>query len=132
MAYSGLRSAPRAGRSGVGFWIVALAFVTAMAFTTAPTPLWSLYAPRDRFSSLTITIVFAIYALAVAISLFFVGHLSDEYGRRRVLMPALALEIVAGVVFVGWPSLPGLLLARVLSGLGVGAVTAKAMAWLGG
>jgi MFS family permease len=110
---------------------VALAFVTAMAFTTAPTPLWSLYAQRDRFSSLTVTIVFAIYALAVAISLFFVGHLSDEYGRRRVLMPALALEIVAGVVFLVWPSLPGLLLARVLSGLGVGAVTATAMAWLG-
>jgi MFS family permease len=115
----------------VGFWIVALAFVTAMAFTTAPTPLWSLYAQRDRFSSLTVTIVFAVYALAVAISLFFVGHLSDEYGRRRVLMPALALEILAGVVFVLWPSLPGLLLARVFSGLGVGAVTATAMAWLG-
>jgi MFS family permease len=131
MANSDLRSASRAGRSGLGFWIVALAFVTAMAFTTAPTPLWSLYAQRDRFSSLTVTIVFAIYALAVAISLFFVGHLSDEYGRRRVLMPALALEILAGVVFVVWPSLPGLLFARVFSGLGVGAVTATAMAWLG-
>ncbi len=45
-------------------------------------------------------------------------------------MPALVLEILAGVVFVVWPSLPGLLLARVLSGLGVGAVTATAAAWL--
>ena len=66
-----------------------------MAFTTVPTPLWSLYAQRDRFSSLTVTIVFAVYALAVALSLFLVGHLSDWYGRRRVLMPALALEILA-------------------------------------
>jgi MFS family permease len=74
--------------------------------------------------------VFAVYALAVALSLFLAGHLSDWYGRRRVLMPALALEILAGVVFVVWPSLPGLLLARVLSGLGVGAVTATATAWL--
>jgi MFS family permease len=131
MEYIGLRSAPRARRSGSGFWIVALAFVTVMAFTTVPTPLWSLYAQRDRFSSPTVTIVFAAYALAVAISLLFVGHLSDWYGRRRVLMPALALEILAGVVFVVWPSLPGLLLARVFSGLGVGAVTATAMAWLG-
>jgi MFS family permease len=31
---------------------------------------------------------------------------------------------------VVWPSLPGLLLARVLSGFGVGAVTATATAWL--
>jgi MFS family permease len=110
--------------------VVALAFATVMAFTTVPTPLWGLYAQRDGFSSFTVTIVFAVYALAVALSLFLVGHLSDWHGRRRVLMPALAVEILAGVVFVVWPSLPGLLLARVLSGLGVGAVAATAMAWL--
>ncbi|MGO9751794.1 MAG: MFS transporter [Solirubrobacteraceae bacterium] len=115
---------------GFGFWAVAFAFATVMAFTTAPTPLWSLYAQRDHFSSLTVTIVFAAYALAVALSLFLAGHLSDWHGRRRVLMPTLTLEILAGVVFVVWPSLPGLLLARVLSGLGVGAVTATATAWL--
>jgi MFS family permease len=43
--------------------------------------------------------------------LLLAGHLSDWQGRRRGLMPALALQIVAGVVFVLWPSLPGLLLA---------------------
>ena len=115
---------------GFGFWAVAFAFATVMAFTTVPTPLWSLYAQRDRFSSLTVTIAFAVYALAVALSLFLIGHLSDSYGRRRVLMPALALEILAGLVFVVWSSLPALLVARVLSGLGIGAVTATAMAWL--
>lgn len=122
--------ASRAGRTTFGFWMVVLAFATVMAFTTVPTPLWSLYAQRDRFSSLTVTIVFAVYALAVALSLLLVGHVSDWYGRRRVLMPALALEVVASVVFLAWPSLPGLVLARVLSGLGVGAVTATAMAWI--
>ncbi|HEX4009941.1 MAG TPA: MFS transporter [Solirubrobacteraceae bacterium] len=115
---------------GLGFWAVAFAFTTVMAFTTVPTPLWSLYAQRDRFSSLTVTIAFAVYALAVALSLFLVGHLSDSFGRRRVLMPALALEILAGLVFVAWSSLPALLAARVLSGLGIGAVTATAMAWI--
>jgi MFS family permease len=124
------KPAPPAGRNHVGFWAVAFAFATAMAFTTVPTPLWSLYAQRDHFSSFAITIVFAVYALAVALSLFLAGHLSDWYGRRRVLMPALALQIVACVVFVVSPALPGLLLARVLSGLGIGAVTATATAWL--
>ena len=88
-------------RAGVGFWVVAFVFATVMAFTTVPTPLWSLYAQRDRFSSLTVTIVFAVYALAVALSLFLVGHLSDWYGRRRVLMPALALEILAARRLLG-------------------------------
>src|SRR3954467_10224717 len=104
----------RARRNGFGFWAVAFAFASVMAFTTLPTPLWSLYAQRDRFSSLTVTLVLAVYALAVALSLVLAGHLSDWHGRRRVLIPALALEIVACAVFMAWPSLPGLLVARVL------------------
>src|SRR3989440_12991856 len=117
MRITQLTSATREGRHGLGFLAVAFAFTAAMAFTTVPTPLWSLYAKRDHFSSLTVTLVFAVYAVAVALSLFLVGHLSDSYGRRRVLAPALALNIAAGVVFVTWPELPGLLLARLLSGL---------------
>src|SRR6201993_5394799 len=108
-------------RRRVGFWIVALGFTIAMAFTTVPTPLWSLYAQRDRFSSLTVTVAFAVYAVAVAVSLFLAGHMSDWYGRRRVLVPAIALELAAAAVFLASPSLPGVLVARVLSGLGVGA-----------
>src|SRR5947209_7510292 len=130
MTITKLTSAMRQARHGLGFWAVAFAFTTAMAFTTVPTPLWSLYAQRDHLSSLTVTLVFAAYAVAVALSLFLAGHLSDSYGRRRVLAPAIALNIIAGVVFVTWPALPGLLLARVLSGLGIGAVTATATAWL--
>ncbi len=112
------------------FWFVAFAFTVVMAFTTAPTPLWSLFAEHDHFSSLTITVVFAAYAVAVALSLFFAGHLSDWYGRRRVIAVGLALNVLAAVVFLVWPEVPGLLLARVLSGLGIGVVTATATIWL--
>jgi MFS family permease len=117
-------------RYSLGFWAVAFAFTALMAFTTAPTPLWSLFARRDGFSSLTITLVFAVYAVAVAVSLVLAGHLSDVYGRRRLLVPALTLNVVAALVFVTWPALPGLLVARILSGLGVGAATASATVWL--
>jgi MFS family permease len=130
MKHADLGPASRASHRGFGFWAVAVAFATVMAFTTVPTPLWSLYAQRDHFSSFTVTIVFAVYAVAVALSLFLAGHLSDSYGRRRILMPALVLEILAGVVFIVWPSLPGLLVARVVSGVGIGMVTATATAWL--
>jgi MFS family permease len=112
------------------FWTVAAAFTVVMAFTTAPTPLWSLFAQHDHFSSLTITIAFAAYAVAVALSLFLAGHLSDWFGRRRVVALGLALNVLSAVVFVVWPALAGLLMARVLSGLGVGVVTATATAWL--
>jgi MFS family permease len=130
MRITNLTSASREGHTELAFWAVAFAFTTVMAFTTLPTPLWSLYARHDHFSSLTVTLVFAAYAVAVALSLFLAGHLSDSYGRRRVLAPALALNLIAGAVFVAWPELPGLLIARVVSGLGIGAVTATATAWL--
>jgi MFS family permease len=117
-------------RHRFGFWAVALAFTVALGFTTVPAPLWSLFQQRDHFSSFTVTVVFAVYALGVSLSLFLAGHLSDWYGRRRLMLPALILNVVAGVLFLVWPALPGLLLARVLSGFGIGAVTATATAWL--
>lgn len=113
-----------------GFWAVAFAFAVVMGFTTVPTSLWPIYQQRDGFSSLTVTVVFAAYAVGVAASLFAAGHLSDWHGRRRVLLPALALNALAAGIFLLWPALPGLLLARVLSGAGVGVATATATAWL--
>ena len=113
-----------------GFAAVAFAFLAVLAFSTVPTPLWSLYAQRDGFSSLTITLLFAAYAVGVAASLFLVGHISDWEGRRRVLVPALVVNILAGVVFLLWPETDGLLAARIINGLGVGAVNATAAAWL--
>ena len=115
----------------LGFWAVAFSFLTVMAFATVPTPLWALYREHDGFSAFVVTIAFAAYALGVAVSLFLVGHLSDRYGRRLVLVPAVGANIVAAVIFLAGPELPNLIAARVVCGLGVGALTATATAWLG-
>jgi MFS family permease len=120
----------RLRRPGFGFWAVAFAFVTVIAFGTVPTPLYSLYRDRDGFSAFMVTIVFAAYAIGSVLSLFLAGHVSDWHGRKRILVPAMLLEIAAAVVFLAWPALPGLLVARSLTGLAVGAFTATATAWL--
>ncbi len=112
------------------FWIVAVTFAVSMAFTTVPTPLYTLYQRRDGFSSLVVTLIFASYALGVIISLFLAGHVSDWLGRRTVLVPAVLLEAVAAVLFLVWRSEAGLLVARFVSGVGVGALTATATAQL--
>ncbi|MFF9645931.1 MFS transporter [Kitasatospora aureofaciens] len=119
-----------ARRHGAGFWLIASAFVTAMAFSTVPTPLYPLYQARDGFSTFTVTIVFAVYALGVLASLLLAGHISDWVGRRKVLITALTLELVAAALFLTQPSLPLLLLARLVTGLGVGMLTATATAHL--
>ncbi|MDT0317066.1 MFS transporter [Streptomyces millisiae] len=115
---------------GAGFWLIAAAFLTAMAFSTVPTPLWALYQRQDGLSTFTVTVVFAMYALGVVVSLFLAGHVSDWLGRRRVLLPAVLLEAASAALFLSSTSLPVLILARVVSGLGVGMITATATAHL--
>ncbi|MDJ0312110.1 MFS transporter [Arthrobacter sp. H35-D1] len=115
-------------RHGRGFWIVTFVFMITMAFAAAPAPLYVLYQQRSGFSALTITFIFAAYAVGVVVSLFLAGHISDRFGRRRVIAPAILLNVVAALLFMVWPDLPGLLLARFISGLGIGMLTATATA----
>jgi len=110
--------------------MIASVFVTAMAFSTVPTPLYPLYQAREGFSTFTVTIVFAVYAIGVLTSLLLAGHVSDWIGRKKVLITALTLELIAAALFLTEPSLPVLLLARLVTGLGVGMLTATATAHL--
>ena len=120
-----------ATRHGAGVVAVAFAFLMVMAFSTSPSPLYGLYKVRDGFSTFTITLIYAAYAIGVIISLFFFGHVSDWYGRKRVLVPAVVLSVVSAIVFLFWRVLPGLYVGRIISGLSVGMVTATATAYLG-
>ncbi|MFZ0214989.1 MAG: MFS transporter [Candidatus Dormiibacterota bacterium] len=123
------RHAPKR-RQGAAFWLVAVTFAAAMAFSTVPSPLYALYQAQDHFSAFTVTIVFAVYAVGVVASLLLAGHVSDWVGRKRVLISAIALEVLAAVVFAVWPQVAGLLVARFVTGLGVGMLTATATAYL--
>jgi len=113
-----------------GFWAVAFSFLAVTAFSTAPSALYGLYAQRDHLSSLTITIVYAVYAGGIVVTLLLAGHVSDWYGRRAVLIPGLGVAALAAVVFLVWRSLPGLLLARVLTGISLGITVATATAFI--
>ena len=117
-------------RHGAGLWAVVFAFVAVMAFSTVPTPLYTLYQARDGFSTFMITVISAAYAVGVTVALFFAGHVSDWLGRRRALVPAVLLSVASAIVFLVWREVPGLLVARVLSGLSVGVVTATATAYV--
>ncbi len=117
-------------RYSFGFWIVAVAFLVNMGFSAVPTPLYALYERRDHFSTLVVTVVYAVYAVGVIASLFLGGHVSDWVGRKRVLVPALLVNVASGVIFLLAPSLPGLLVARIVCGVSVGLTTATATAYL--
>jgi MFS family permease len=113
---------------GAGFWVIAAAFLISMGFTVVTTPLWSIYQARDGFSTFMVTVAFATYAVGVLVSLFLAGHVSDWMGRRTILLPAILIEALAAVLFIFWNDLPGLIVARFVSGIGIGMITATATA----
>nr|WP_281376536.1 MFS transporter [Actinomycetospora corticicola] len=110
--------------------VVALAFLVTMLGATLPTPLYPLYERELGFGQIVVTLIFAAYAVGVAAALIFFGRLSDQLGRRAVLLPGLALAAVSSAVFLVPDSLTALFVGRVLSGLSAGIFTATATATL--
>ncbi|MCL2516361.1 MAG: MFS transporter [Microbacteriaceae bacterium] len=115
---------------GAGFWIIALAFLTEMAFCAVPTPLYAIYQQREGFPTFVLTMIFAAYAVGVMLSLYLAGHVSDWLGRRRVILASLLITLLASVLFLVWNDVAGLMVARFISGLGIGILTATATAHL--
>ena len=113
-----------------GFVAVAFAFGVTMLSTTLPTPLYPLYRDKLGFSELTVTLVYAAYAVGVLVALIAFGNMSDAVGRRRVLLPGLAAAVLSAIVFLTAADLPMLFVGRVLSGLAAGLFTGTATATL--
>ena len=113
-----------------GFWAVAFAFLVVMAFATLPSPLYGLYRERDGLSTLTITIVYAIWAASTIAALIAVPFVAQRIGRRGVMLASVATMIVAAAVLVAWKALPGLLVGRLLTGVSVGLAAGTAITYL--
>jgi MFS family permease len=113
-----------------GFWAVAASVSVLAALSTAPSALYGFYRRQDHLSSITVTVVYAVFAAGIVASLLLVGHVSDWYGRRTLLIPALLTGLMAAVIFAGSTSLPALFVGRVLTGLALGAATATATAYM--
>ena len=132
MTTVGARAAPilQPQRSRFGFWIVAYALLIVMAFATLPSPLFGLYRLRDHLSSLTITVAFAIYAVGTVSALLAVPRIAQRIGRRGVMLAAVATMTVSAVLLAAWTALPGLLLGRLITGVGAGLAAGTAIAYL--
>jgi MFS family permease len=113
-----------------GFWTVAFAFLIVMAVATLPSPLYGLYRTRDHLSSLTITVVYAIFAASTIATLRAVPAIAARIGRRGVMLAAVATMMVAVGVLAAWKALPGLIIGRLISGASVGLAAGTAIIYL--
>jgi MFS family permease len=82
-----------------GFVLVAYAFLVTMIGTTLPTPLYPLFEERYSFGGLMVTVIFAVYAFGVIAGLLLFGNLSDEIGRKPLLLVGLAFSAASAFSF---------------------------------
>ena len=123
-ALAGRAALPRAA----GFWLVAGVLFLMLVASAAASPLYGVYQAQWRFSATTLTTVFAIYVLALLLTLLAFGSLSDYLGRRGVIAVALAAGAGACGLFLAAHGVGLLFAARALSGAAVGAATSAALA----
>src|SRR3954470_12500559 len=102
---------------------IAAVFAAFFLAAGAPTPLLALRQQEWGFSAGTLTLAFAVYALALLAAVLVGGSLSDHVGRRPVLLGALVGELASMLVFLFAPTITWVVVARALQGLATGFAT---------
>jgi predicted MFS family arabinose efflux permease len=117
-------------RDDAGFWAVSFAFLIVMAFATLPSPLYGLYRARDHLSTLTVTVVYAVFAVGTIAALVCERLVVARVGRRGAMVGGVATMIVAATVLAIWKALPALFVGRVLAGVAIGLAAGTATTYL--
>src|SRR5260221_1103967 len=102
-------------------YVLASITVSYLAGASAPTPLYPVYQGEWGFSSMAISFVFGIYAIAVLGALLVAGRLSDYVVRRPVLIVATLIQAATMVLFAFADGLSDLITARLISRSATGA-----------
>ncbi|MFZ1874467.1 MAG: MFS transporter [Chania sp.] len=106
---------------------LALALMSALLNSSAPTPLYPLYQHELALTSVSMTVIYGAYAAGVLISLFGVGNLAGKVkDLRSMIVPALLVVLVGALLFALADSFLMLFIARLLAGIGTGALTGAA------
>src|SRR5579875_899289 len=107
-------AAPRRGRvlpQGAAYALAAALIGLCLFASVVPSPLYDTYATLWHFSALTLTLIHATYAFGVLAALLLAGRLSDQAGRRPVLLAGLPALMVSSVLFIAASSAPWLFVA---------------------
>ncbi len=105
---------------GAGFALALGALLAMMVGASAPSPFYPVLEREIGFSPATLTGIFAVYAVALLLTLLVTGSLSDHVGRRPVVSAAFALLALSMLVFWHADSVALLVTARVVQGVASG------------
>src|SRR3954466_5298453 len=114
----------------LAYALVAAVIGLALFASGTPSPLYATYRELWGFSSVVLTLIYAAYAFGVLASLVLAGRISDQWGRRPVLLVALGALLATSVLFMLADSVAWLFAARGLQGLATGLALGAASAAL--
>jgi MFS family permease len=114
----------------LAYVLVAAVIGLALFASATPSPLYGIYRDLWGFSPVVLTLVYATYAFGVMASLLLAGRVSDEVGRRPVLLASLGALLITSVLFMLAESVVWLFIARGLQGLATGLALGAASAAL--
>ncbi len=124
-------NSPRGTLSQPSAYALSAAIIAAALFASAtPSPLYETYSRLWGFSSVVLTLVYATYAIGVLAALLLAGRVSDDVGRRPVLVIALGALLVSTALYVFADSVIWLFAARGVQGLATGLALGTASAGL--
>jgi len=110
--------------------LVAAVIGLALFASATPTPLYDIYRADWHFSTLVLTLVYAVYPIGVLTALLIAGRISDDLGRRPVIAVSLLGLIAASVLFSVADSVGWLFAARAVQGVTTGLALGAASAAL--
>lgn len=114
----------------VAYALAAFVIGLCLFASVTPSPLYHSYSVLWHFSPLTLTLIYATYAFGVLTTLLLGGRVSDQVGRRPVLLAALAVLMGSSVLFMLASATAWLFVARAFQGLATGAALSAASAAL--
>jgi len=125
------RNHAEARLAGPGALAAAGALIGVMFMgSTLLTPLYPLYRRDYGLSIIAITLLYSVYVVGNLVAVLFLGRLSDQVGRRKVALGAMALAALSAVGFLFADGAAWLFGARIVSGLSVGLAAGAGAAWI--
>ncbi|MDF3309876.1 MFS transporter [Rhodococcus sp. T2V] len=109
-----------------GVLALPLLSVELLAFffaASAPSPLFVVFQNRWSLGASTLTIIFAVYAIALLVALLTAGAVSDHIGRKSVVVSGILIQVGAMAMFVAADDVHWIIAARIVQGLATGIVT---------
>jgi len=107
-------------RTQVAFWAATVSLVVTFVASASPVPLFNTYSVEFGLSTADISLAVVGYFAGTISSLLFLGRLAGHVGRKPTALATLALLAAGSLVLLNLSSLAGLVVGRLLMGLGAG------------